>query len=210
MKHRSVIVVAAGVVLAVLGLRASSAGPDEKPAAPLIAVCDMDQLVRDLMNHERYDQRLKKEYDENKAQSKELYDDMSKKYKAFQDAPETGSEHDRLEKEYDAAYEKYHKHRDQWGKKHEKLWMDLNWEAFSEAKSAAVRVATDHGYAYLLGSDTTDEAFASSSLSRFHYERGARRVLMAPEGTDITKDVRDALRVQKAPKEPKKDDSDDE
>lgn len=200
--------IVAAAIIAVAGLRVSSARSDDKPSGHSIASCDMDQLVWDLMRSDKYDQRLKKEYDARKAESKELYDEMMKKYNALKDAPETGPDRDRLDSEYDEAYEKYTKHREEWSNKHEKLWMELTWEAFSEAKQAAVRTATDHGYAYVLNSDTTDEPFTTSSMSRFHYERGARRVLLAPDGTDITDDVRDALRVQKAPKQVKDDTQD--
>ncbi len=204
---------AAVLLVSVLAL-AFRAGAREPAAAPssaqTIAVCDLNQLLEDLMKNDRYDAEISKRHREISTESKALYDEAMKKYEESERAGENGPEAEKAQEEASKAYEKYNQRRKELGKAYEKFWMERYAAAYSEVKAAAVRVATDHGYTHLLTSDTSDESLPQSDPRTQYDARHTRRVLMFPEGTDITQDIREVLRVTKAPKDDPKDDEGDD
>jgi Skp family chaperone for outer membrane proteins len=196
------------VSIAAFAFHAAAREPDAKPAVQPIAVCDLNQLLMDLMKSDRYDPEIKKRYQETTAESKALYDEAMKKYEEAHRAGETGPEAEKRQEDYDKAYEKYTERRNELRKSYEKLWMDKYADAYEEVKRAAVRTATDHGYTYLLTSDTSEESLPKTDARTQYDARHTRRVLMFPEGTDITQDIRELLRIQKAPKDEPRDEDD--
>lgn len=198
---------AALALLIAVSILAFRAGAREPAAVQLIAVCDINQLMRDLMKSDRHDSEITKKHKEISEESKALYDEMMKKYQESERAGENGPNAEKLQEEYGQAYAKYEKRRKELDKVWSKFWMERYAAAYTEAKAAAVRVATDHGYTYLLTSDTSEESLPQTDVRSQYDSRHTRRVLMMPEGTDITQDIREVLRISKAPKdEPSEDD----
>lgn len=78
-------------------------------------------------------------------------------------------------------------------------------DAFRQIRALASTIATEQGYQYVVTSRFDDDQIITSSTSLFVQEILYRSAIIAPEGTDITQAVADALHLPEPAPEPTSD-----
>ena len=200
MRHRATLTLAVLVaVITVLAVRAVGLTTEPAPQTPLIAVCNVDELIYDLMHSDRYEPDLEKHSKAMREEIDTLYNETMKKYDEANKGDGNGPDSKKAEEEYDRVYEKYTQRNKELRHEYEQYWLHKMSDAYLEVRKASQNVAAERGFAYVLSSDTTDTGLHTKTLSGQYYDRQLRRVLVFPENSAITRAVRDVLRVPHTP-----------
>ena len=178
------------------------AGAYAKQADGVIATVDVVTLIDDMMNSDRFmPERKAKELELNAQYLEPLQAQASDLEARFNEAQASGDQAamQAIQIEYNALQQQAQVAQGNFSRELEVYVADQFKQAFAAVRDSAAAVAEELGFEYVLTSGDPEADFAEESpLSVVRTQAFTRTVVMKPEGTDITDDVREDLNLEPA------------
>jgi Skp family chaperone for outer membrane proteins len=199
--------VGAGLGVGAAGARGSRHGGEPAPAR--IAVCDVYGLLDSLVQSDRYQPQIRSESE--KAQA-----DLEPLARALQDLQETlrgmqerlkgmspqDEEAQRYYREYQEKEREFQERQREFQERQrrargviERLVAGSYLDGYKQVKASAEAVARDLGYTHVIASRNREEVIKTEDPNQIIQAFLARPVVVMPEGTDITEDVKKDLKL---------------
>ena len=197
----AVIVAAVGVVLRLAPQQAAVA-EEPAPAATHktdnpIAVCDVWTLTYTLATSDRYAER-RSEYEKIGDELEPVWEKIEALHKAMENLEPDDEEWDQKRDEYMRLYDDYEERYDSFSELQDRVFGEIVADARKLVVESTRAVATDLGYRYVLAStnvERPEDKDGPKSYRNAWQRHVADQVILFPEGTDITEDVKDDLKL---------------
>ncbi len=175
---------------------ASAAVDADAASNPRIAVVATIRLMNDLMGSERFKpardemrQTLEGEFEPIVEQGKSLEDRLRSIDKDSEEARQIKQQLMGLQgalgkKQQDA------------GVRMEKFVSEQSREAYKLVRDSAVAIAGDHGFTYLIASQSADDEITAGPVAGLLNDLLGRPILLSPASADITEEVRADLKLE--------------
>jgi len=205
MRSRERAVVYTGLALCLcLALRASFVSPAlARPDSadipvPKIAVCSVPQIVNELMDSDRFKPQ-REEFERGLRQ--ELLEPLNDQLTALQAEAGTIDRDDqeavrKLQGRFGELQREGSRLQGEVARRVEERIAEQLVECYGLVKESATAVAQDLGFNYLLASSGPEDKLETQSVMALSRDLISRPVLMSPEGTDISADVREDLKLK--------------
>mgnify|MGYP000107535689 CR=1 FL=1 len=175
--------------------RSASAMVGAEPVSARIATCDVYELVEKFVTGERFDAPRKAEEERIRLRMKPLEDELVALENELKDA----------DPKDEAAQEKartFQRKRSEFALLRGKAQQDYTdfvakqyVNAFEEVKSSAAAVAERLGYTHVIASRTAEKEIKTTDPERLVEAFLGRPITVAPEGSDITEEVKADLKL---------------
>lgn len=187
-----------------LALRASLVSPafaraDSRDLPdPKIAVCAVPQIVNELMDSDRF-QPDREEFE--RGLREELLNPLNEQLTALQQEAGTVDRNDqeavrKLQGRFAELQREGARLQGEIARKVEEKIAQQLVECYGLVKESATAVAHDLGFNYLLASSGPDDKLETETVMALSRDLISRPVLMSPEGTDISAEVREDLKLK--------------
>lgn len=205
MRHTERLFIYGATALALLcALRAGPTNPGAEahartadPAASVIGVCSVVKITDELMESDRF-KPARIEFED--SLRKEKLDGILAEMKALQQQVEGVSRDDpkfgELRERFGRLQREAQRETQEIARKVELKVAEQLSECYQLVRGAAVAVAEDLGYTYVLASTDPDEKLKSQTVVSLMRDVLSRPVLLSPKSADITEDVRKDLKLQ--------------
>lgn len=166
-----------------------------EPVVAKIATCDVYEIVEKLVAGDRFEAPRKAEEERIRVKLKPLEDELSAMEGELKDA----------DPKDEAAQEKartFQRKRNEYGLLRGKAQQEYTdfvagqyVEAFEEAKTSAAAIAERLGYTHVIATRTAEKKIKTTDPERLIEAFLGRPVTVAPEGSDITEEVKEDLKL---------------
>lgn len=180
----------------------AAAGIDSKAAtgadapAPKIAVVAALKITDDLMNSDRY-KPARSDYEEQltKELIKPLTDKLEDLQKKIKDMDEKDPQANQMKQDFFRLRNELVGKQREASEKLEKKVSEQLKECYQLVRASAQAVAEKKGFNYVIASLRSDDKFEEGPMQVTMRELASRPLLVFPEGTDVTDDVREDLKL---------------
>jgi len=181
-----------------VGLPAAHASVEDenKIADPRIAVVAATRLLNDLMESDRF----KPARDEMETTLRNEISEIVEKGKSLEEHLKTldqsSDEAKEVKQQLMGLQNALGRKQQEIGVRYEKFLGEQTLEAYKLVRESAIGIAEDHGFTYLIASQSPDDEMPVGPVAGMVNDILGRPVLMTPKGADITDEVREDLKLE--------------
>lgn len=173
----------------------SAAGAPEEPVSARIATCDVYEIVEKLVAGDRYETPRNEATERIRVKLKPLEDELS----AMEAELKESDPKDEAAQEKAKAFQRK---RNEYGLLRGKAQQEYTdfvamqyVDAFEEVKSSAMAISERLGYTHVIASRTAEKKIKTTDPERLIEAFLGRPITVAPEGSDITEEVKEDLKL---------------
>lgn len=195
------IAVAAALILALRAgpsiSGAAHAGEGEASPVPRIAVCSLYQITDDLMDSNRFKPaRMEYETQLRDESLKPLMDQLQELQRSVEGLDKSDPGFSEAREKFFRLQAAANKATQEIAQKVERKVAEQLVESYRLVEAAAVDVAADLGFNYVIASNNTRDELKQETVAGLVRDMLGRPVLMHPDAADITEDVRQDLKLE--------------
>ena len=162
---------------------------------PRIAVCASIRLVNELMNSDRFKPAQTEERNRLQAEIVPIVDQGVALETRLKDIDPSSQEGQEIQHELMRLRQELARKQQETGIRFEQFISEQSREAYALVRDSAIAIAEKRGFNYVLASQNLDDTITEGPVAGVLNDILGRPVLMAPEGADITEEVRADLKL---------------
>lgn len=162
---------------------------------PRIAVCASIRLVNELMNSDRFKPAQTEERNRLQAEIVPIVDQGVALETRLKDIDPSSQEGQEIQHELMRLRQELARKQQETGIRFEQFISEQSREAYALIRDSAIAIAEKRGFNYVLASQNLDDNITEGPVAGVLNDILGRPVLLAPEGADITEEVRADLKL---------------